>query len=290
MSEALREFNRTVFDLLTDMKTCLPSSRELGLAHVLYGSMVKASPGNPVVLDMYWKFASEHKEAILNKDWDLIRQALSTLCPQPEIVDSIWNSLSHENREVVAEYVQQLYDQAASIKGADTDNVESGTTESGQNPSPAICHVYNKMWVDLLTDIVQSSPQDQAVIQSLGKMQEFLDKTSKRRVDGVYRIFHPLLSGVLPTEPDETALLGMLQPPTDIEASMDVDVGLLSGVAFPFHRDTSMGHILTSIKSAPMPAKRRLSIYWHYIKVMTCVMAQCPPEVMQVMNGFLSSV
>eukprot|EP00952_Eustigmatos_sp_NYUAD-ZCMA_P013643 53941-Eustigmatos_ZCMA.PRE.1 len=59
-------------------------------------------------------------------------QVLRGLLPDPSVVDGIWDSLTVDNRETVAEYVQVLYNIASD---AGTEEVASPTPKSQQGPS-----------------------------------------------------------------------------------------------------------------------------------------------------------
>lgn len=276
-----RQFNETLFQLLTDMKTCLPSNRELKMAVGLYGAMLQTSPGNAIAANMFWKFASEHKEAILNKDWDTIRKALSTLCPQPGVIDQLWEGLSEDNRTIVGDYVLQLYSEAEAY----VSKAGKAPPSPDDGPPQVVCEVYNKMWLDFLQELVNEgpdgSPSSKPLQDAIVKMQKFVQRTSSRRHDGLYRLFFPLLKDVMPDQTDEMAILSLIQPPKDGPASIEKDVYNLSNVPFPFYKDWSIGQVISSATSD------RLCVYWHYIKVMTCVMAHCPPEILTMMSEFV---
>lgn len=281
----VHDFNNTLFELTDEMIAIIKPSTVLTTAYSVFKNMHATNPGSPVVLQAFWAVAKDNKEVIASQDVTKMAEVLRTLVPVPGMVDEILEALSDENRQIVAEYISVLYDQASTIEIKDIPKEESGAS------STTMYSMYNEIWKDFLVHLENActNPEKkQLVADAREKMAAAVDAKGPS-TDMIFAVMFPSLKPVLPKQAmdNEADILRLCMPPTDIVPSLKRSVKLLRSVPFPFNRNLPFSDLLSIILKSKGHVDK-LGTFWHYIKLLTMCVNECPPEVLGMMNQMIA--
>lgn len=278
----IKEFNATLFELTDEMMGLINPSPMMKTGFSLFKTMHAANAENDVAVRAFWDIAKDNQELIRQKDLKAMVTVLRGVIPLPGMVDDVWNSLSDENRDIVGEYIMVLNEHAteyAKTAVASPEKKESGNV--------TMYRMYNSIWKDFIVTL-------STVCQDLDRkalLEEALDKfqgvVQAKGVDTemIFGVLFPSLEIVLPqlSLDNEMAVLKMCIPPTNTTAMVQKDAKRLTDVLFPFNRKLPFSNLLIEATS-----NNQLGTYWHYIKLFSTCIHQCPPEVVTIMNQMAS--
>jgi hypothetical protein len=304
------EFNTTLFELTDEMVNTIHPSAIMMTAYSVFKQTLAADPQNEVALDAFWEIAKDQADMIQRKDVGAMADLLRTLIPMPGMVDDVLSKLSDENRGIVGDYIAVLYDQASALKnrnhgdaGSGEARAEAGAEAGAETPAAAakekqkqesnatMYSMYNDVWKEFLLLLVNLVADDDAakplLQQGLDKMVYVLGEKGAS-TSMVYAVVAPVLEPVLPEGLDEDAdILKLCMPPSRPLDPLKSDIAKLGEAPFPFYRAmpfSTMLAVLRQGRGGDRDARERLATYWHYIKLLTLCLKECPPEVAGMMN------
>ena len=291
MSSKIKDFNSTLFDLIDELMAIIKPSAVMATAYGVFKNMYRTNPENDMALHAFWEVAKDKSDMIATHDVIAMADVLRSLIPMPGMVDDVLAALSGENREVVADYVSVLYEQAEEIQAGLPDTKEATNAKSANMYS-----IFNSMWVDFLLLLESTCDDESDVTRGLGLAREKLESVLAAKggdTDMVFAVLYSSLKKVLPREaitPD-VDILRLCLPPSDVVATMRKNAKTLKTVMFPFNRDMSFSVILEVALKAMKGKKsdgEKLGAFWHYIKLFTVCVHECPPEIQGMMNNMIS--
>lgn len=306
---SVSEFNNTLFELTDEMVKTVEPSAIMMTAYSVFKQTLAADPNNALALDAFWDIAKDQGEMIRGKDVNAMADVLRSIIPMPGMVDDVLGKLSEENRGIVGDYVAVLYDQASAIKSS------GGNSESTSLPADSkeaalpivpppkeesdatVYLMYNDVWKEFLVLALQASKATKAKAKGptgevRGQLQQALDKLTYvlgekgSATSMVFGVLAPCLSPVLPKGlADDTDILGLCMPPSQPIPALEKDMAALGTTAFPFCREMPFSAMLDTVKKcSDKETRTKVATYWHYIKLLTLCLQECPPEVAGMMN------
>ena len=277
----VKDFNDTLFELTDEMMAIITPSPVITAGYAMFKNMYAANPDNDVAVSAFWDVAKDNEVLIKKKDLKAMADVLRGVIPMPGMVDDLWNALSDENRDVVGDYIAVLFDQAKSIK----QNAPSSAAKEETNGT--MYQMYNSIWQEFLILLESSLPEGDARRASVGEAVAKLGTVVKEKgetTDMVLAVLHPSMEACLPPSLlNEGDILKLCLPPSNAQAPARKDKGKLEGMLFPFNRKLPFSDLLDIALGSEKHAEK-LATYWHYIKLFTLCVKECPPEIMGMMN------
>jgi hypothetical protein len=285
-SRSIAQFNATLFELTDEMMSTIKPSAMMSAGYAVFKNMYASTPDTDVVLLAFWEVAKDNRELIHARDTEAMVAVLRNVIPIPGVVDELWGMLSDENRKVVGDYVYVLYGMAAELQGPGT--APPPDPAAAEAPAPAAAasadgmhKMYNGVWLEFLGLLKEQDPK---LGEGATKLAQLL-RVKGEASSAVYGVLLPVMEGVLPRMAQESDMVALCLPPASADKALAKDAGQLGGKPFPFDRSVDMATLLRSIQTAtPAVAKERLSTYWHYLKLFTVCVKECPPEVVAMMS------
>lgn len=293
-STPAHQFNATLFDLVHDLNVAIPGHMELSLAENLASTFIRAQPGNRMLMDKFWELTKDKKEAIEAKDDNILLSTLGLFVPQEDVLQTMWSTLTEDNKDIVFRYLSALYHLAeegsvSSVAG------EEACDES----SRSLYLVYNNMWKEFLTHTLKSMhtvSQDDHFHKGLRNSIERLEslmETKGQDSEVLYAILAPSLKDVLPQmdpsqDMSQDMLMKFMIPPDDPVDTLHGDASKLTGTRFILSRTMTMDELLESVVSSEEVV--HLATYWHYLKLITFTLDSCPKEILSMMSGIAHSM
>jgi len=289
---SVKDFNRTLFDLTDEMVAIIKPSAAIGTAYKVFKNMYTANPENDMALNAFWEVAKDKSEMIASHDVTAMADVLRSLIPMPGMVDEAMEALSDENREIVVDYVSVLYDQAAAFQSSreleDTDTKETRTATN-------MYSMYNEIWHNFLL-LLESSEKDDVKKLALSAAREKMETVFAAKggdTDMVYAVLYSSMKAALPKQaitPDAD-ILKLCLPPSDMGATIQKNAKTLKHVMFPFNKNLPFSDLLhTALKAIKSKEEHgeKLGMFWHYIKLFTVCVHECPPEIVGMMNNMVT--
>lgn len=276
----IKDFNTTLFELTDEMMTLIKPSTVMTTGYTVFKSMYASNPENDMAVKAFWEVAKDNKELIEKNDMGAMADVLRGIVPVPGMVDDVWHALSEENRGIVADYIRVLYDQAKALELPEIKEESSSTT---------MYSMYNDIWRDFLVLVSQHCSdvdgKKQKVDDAIAKMDAVL-AVKGRSTDMLFAVLSPCMQKILPGNimKNEADILRLCMPPSNCQPITKSDQKAMRKVAFPFHRELPFSDLLGVIVSSK---QEKLAMFWHYIKLFTVCVKECPPEIVGMMNQFV---
>jgi hypothetical protein len=282
---SVKEFNDTLFELTDEMLTIIKPSTVMTTAYTVFKNMYTANSENDMALNGFWDVAKDNKDVIMSHDVSAMADVLRSLIPMPGLVDDVLNALSDENRGIVADYISVLYDQASAIKA---NAVESPPKE--ESGSTTMYSMYNDIWRDFLV-LLESNCTDADTKGLLAEAREKLEsvlETKGPTTEIIFAVLYPSMQGILPTHSiaSEADIIRLCMPPSDVSVTVKKNIKSLHNVLFPFNRKLPFSDMLKTV--AHGKDREKLGTFWHYIKLFTLCVNDCPPEIVGMMNQMVA--
>lgn len=282
---SVKEFNDTLFELTDEMLTIIKPSTVMTTAYTVFKNMYTANSDNEMALNGFWDVAKDNKDVIMSHDVTAMADVLRSLIPMPGLVDDVLNALSDENRGIVADYIGVLYDQASAIKA---NAVESPTKE--ESGSTTMYSMYNDIWKDFLV-LLESNCADTGTKGLLTEAREKLESVLEAKgptTEIIFAVLYPSLKSVLPAHSitNEADIIRLCMPPSDVLVTVKRNVKSLHNVLFPFNRKLPFSDLLETVVHGK--DREKLGTFWHYIKLFTLCVNDCPPEILGMMNQMVA--
>ena len=282
---SVKEFNDTLFELTDEMLTIIKPSTVMTTAYTVFKNMYTANSENEMALNGFWDVAKDNKDVIMSHDVTAMADVLRSLIPMPGLVDDVLNALSDENRGIVADYISVLYDQACAIKA---NAVESPTKE--ESGSTTMYSMYNDIWKDFLV-LLESNCADTGTKGLLTEAREKLESVLEAKgptTEIIFAVLYPSLKTVLPVHSiaSEADIIRLCMPPSDVLVTVKRNIKSLHNVLFPFNRKLPFSALLETV--AHGKDREKLGTFWHYIKLFTLCVNDCPPEILGMMNQMVA--
>lgn len=283
------EFNDTLFQLVDEMMGIVDASPVLKTAYAVFKG---ANTDSSVALDAFWDVAKDNAELVRTNDLKAMSDVLRELVPLPGLVDDVWDRLSEENRAVVGEYIAELYEIAAKVKKAAAVGTAVGTAvvnETKEGNDATLYSMYNSMWKDFLVLL-------QAYVEVLREAVDKVDEAIAKKGPSttmVYAVVWPAMELVIPRQQfeSEADILKLCLPPSNAAGMVKKDVKKMEGALFPFDRNVPFSRMLQGLLDVDdKEVRERLATYWHYIKLFSVCLKECPPEAMGMMNSMVKFV
>lgn len=285
-----KTFNTTVYELIQDLCTALPNHSELQMAKTLSEAFLKMQPDTPLLANKFWEIAEGRQDAIEKQDVDTLLSTLSAIVPRPNMIRSVWQELSKDNQQVVFRYLSTLYHDAESIHNhPSVGELQASSTPGGNG---GLFLVYNNMWKEFLGHLAKSETEDtmgQAIKETYDRLEGLMDA---KGIDcsAVHALLAPAMTKVLPTTSDftEADMMAQMIPPTDPIAALHDDAERLGGERFKVSRTMTFAELLEAV--AGSGDLQQLSMYWHYLKLITYTLQSCPPHLLSVMSDLAKNI
>ena len=284
------DFNNTLFSLKDELISIIKPSAVMGTAYTVFKNMYASNPENDMAYKAFWEVARDKAEMIAGHDVNAMADVLRSLIPMPGVVDGAMKALSDENREIVADYVSVLYEQAAAITAARGEVDPEDTKEE----RTGVYSLYNGLWSDFLL-VLESNAEEgvkkSGIVAAREKLDAVLDAKGSD-TEMVFAVLYASMKTVLPKQaitPDAD-ILRLCLPPSDVAATMKKNVKSLKKVMFPFNKNILFSDLLEvalhALKCKGKDAEK-LGTFWHYIKLFTVCVHECPPEITGMMNNMV---
>ena len=273
----IKDFNDTLFELTDEMLAIIQPSAVMTTAYGVFKNLYANDPENDVAVNAFWEVAKDNAELIQKKDVQAMADVLRSVIPMPGMVDEVWEALSEENRGVVGDYVLVLYEQAADIQST---RVVVGK-EDKERKDTTVYSMYNRIWSEFLLLLESKDPG--TVSDARAKFEHVLS-TKGSSSDMPFHVLLPCLELVIPKNAieNEADVVKLCLPPGDAVGTMKDDCQRLEGILFPFDRKVPFSQLLNASKV------EKVAMYWHYIKLFTVCIHECPPEVVGMMDQMVS--
>jgi hypothetical protein len=278
------EFNDTLFQLMDEMMGIVDASPVLKTAYAVFKG---TNTDSSVALDAFWDVAKDNAELVHTSDLKAMSGVLRDIVPLPGMVDDVWEKLSEDNREIVGEYISALFEIAAKVKATEGTSESEAVTKEGKDAT--LYSMYNSMWKDFLVLLQKFTP---VLSEAVEKINAAMSKKGPSTTM-VYAVMWPAMELVLPRQQFESEkdILMLCLPPSNAAGLVRKDLKKMEGALFPFDRKVPFSEILEGVLQLDDKAlQERLSTYWHYIKLFTVCLKECPPEAMGMMNTMVKFV
>ncbi len=282
---SLKRFNTSLYRMLQDLTSVLPDVTEIVVAENLCQTMLSVQPETALFLDGFWDIAKDHEEAIVREDDEAMLATLRALIPNHRLIDRVWSELNGENRRTVLDYIKVLYEEAKEFKTSTSDAGVGSVAEGSEN---TLYLIYNNVWKEFL-QLLEASIEmdDERISDASSKLQRLLQSKGPSS-DVVYQLFKDMLGRCVPEEVSEETILQLAMPPVNPTEELERDQSILEGVLLPLNRCLSMPVFLEQIMISPQI--QQLTLYWHYLKMMTHTLSRCPESVVQMMSHLAQHV
>lgn len=266
---AAAQFNQCALDLLEDLCGALPDNDDLQTARLLASTLMTTNPNNSLAISGFLQHAVPNKRIIENRDLDGMVEVIGGLLPDRSVFDDAWGTLSRENQEVVADYVEQLWKIAAPHSEND------GEAAPKQD---ALLVLFNAGWRDLVGEVGMTD-----VAEKLDRLVE-----KKGNDHGVlWAIMEPLMAVVAIDDISAQNITSVLMPPQDASGAIEVDILCIGEDAeFPLASKGTMK--MAQFLREKVSGNSKACMAYHYLKIMVGVKTSCPPEVVEMMGHLLS--
>lgn len=261
-------------DLLEDLCGVLPDNEELQTSRLLLSTLTSTNMNNTLLISKFTEHAREHQQVIRDRNLEGMVDVVRGLVGDGDVVDSFWGSLCRENQEVVADYVQKMWDIAS--PGANDSDADANGVEAGGNTN-ALQLLYNAAWRDLIKEVGMEDIGDK------------LDKlvTVKGKDHGVlWAIMEPVISLVMVDQIGPDNVASVLMPPQDAAGSIEADI-LCIGENTPMPLAPKATLTMADFLRNHVAVNSRAILIFHYIKVMAGVKTSCPPDVIELMSHMI---
>lgn len=285
---SVQDFNNTLFELTDEMMALINPSVVMTAGYTVFKNMYAANPEDDLALQAFWKVAHDKETMIRNKDLEAMADVLREIVPMPGMVDDVWKCLSEENLSIVGDYINVLYDQASSLSMNLEKKEESASTTT-------MYSMYNDIWKDFLRLLEQHCSFNENDRVNLKEAREKMDtviKTKGPSTSIIFGVLFPALEPVLPRHQhlsSEADIIRLCLPPNDVPRILKESQKALKDVLFPFHKKVLMSDLLASIsKCRDKEVVEKLGTYWHYIRLLTVCVKECPPQILGMMNQMVA--
>lgn len=282
---SVQEFNSTVIELINDLATAIPTFTDLTIVASLASGMFRLDPNNSTVLDTFYPLVKEHEKLIDMRQDDAILKVLQNLLPgqYSSTADYVWGELSQANKDVVWQYISVLKDMALKIK---VPPKSKGLPENSE-----LFVIYNNIWKEFLqmlqkdeTKSSQYSVASKTLLEQVTvneNMRSFLHSEIKESMS-------PILSRVKNT----TDIMNLIIPKDMVYMKKEVEIDLKrlpEDSLLCLNKELKIVDILESVQTLTVNHEE-VALYWHYIKVLTTVLGDCPPELSDLLSSMASTL
>lgn len=279
----VQEFNKLVVDLVSDLSSALPNFKELTIISNLAMGMYRLDPANTTVLNTVYSTISEYKPLIESRDEQAVINVLKATLPgqYAETASYVWNELSPENKVTVWEYVDALVVEALGTR-SHVPKSEKGIPEDSD-----MFIIYNNMWKEFLGLLVSVSDENKDVWKSAVKALEEYSDTK----NALHKLVVATIAPCLPHITSSSDITSLVLPKDSVymDQELATDTEKLKDTNFPLDPSVSFSKVFQTIASVKSK-KPELLVYWHYIKVMTTVLGECPPELAELLSSMTSGL
>ena len=280
MSANISDFNSTVVDMISDLATAVPGMTDLNVVANLASGMFKLDPDSTIILDSFYPIITEYSHHLDSQQDETLIQLLKGLLPGQygESVNLLWDQLSTANKETVWEYINLLKQQADIIK-------QPSQTEDAQLNS-SLFELYNKIWKEYLNKLTKLDKKRRNLWKEAN---ENIENITQADPSALHRIMTEIIDHDKNLIKSTADIMNIIIPkdPAYIKNEIDKDIqGQIGKKPFPLNTDTTFATLLRSTKHH----YPELPIYWHYLKVLTTVLAECPPELADLLSSMAETL
>jgi hypothetical protein len=281
----IRDFNSTVVDLLNDLASALPSFTDLTIVATLASGMLRLDPNNTTVLDTFYPTVVEHASLIDNRDELTTLHLLKSLLPSQYMtsVDAVWEKLTPENKSTVWDYIDTLRQQAQATVEKTESESEADLDKIPEDSELFV--VYKSVWKEFVLLLQEHCPDMSEL------WEQSLATLATLKPSELHTSVKTALSPTLQTVKTSRDVLNVILPKDEkyMRKEIEVDIERLAeDVPFSLSPSTSFQqfvHIVNSVASVS-----EVPVYWHYTKVLTSVLGDCPPEMVGLLVSSCSAI
>lgn len=287
MTTTVQEFNDTLFELTDEMMGIINPSTLMTTAYSVFKNMYASNPHNTMAVDAFWDVAKDNETMIRQKDLGAMADVLRGVIPMPGMVDDVWKALSDENRCIVGDYIVVLYDQASTLKKNSPPTPEN---EKEEKTSTTMYSMYNDIWKDFLLHLETScyDTDKKAMVKEAREKLARVLETKGVSTTMVFGILFPSLKPVLPrthqTIKNEADIIRMCLPPHDTRTLLETNKKQFKDAKFPLNQKVPFSDLLDIILTSEESVQEKLGTYWHYIRLFSVCVNECPPQILGMMN------
>lgn len=283
---SIQEFNSTLIDMINDLASAIPKFTDLNIVANLASSMFRLDPTNTTALDTFYPTMQEHISLIENREEDAILKILQKLLPAQygATATYVWGELSPANKDTMWQYIDLLRDQAIAIK-------RPPPTQKGLPEESELFTVYNNIWKEFLV-LLQKSEIPEKVGRwdtALKCLQGYASNATGKRSE-LHTAVKETLAGCLTSIDSPTDIMKLILPKDadSMKEEVDGDYVQLADVPFVLNKDITFGEVLDCVRE--LAASQEVLVYWHYLKVLTTVLGECPPQLADLLSTMTSSL
>lgn len=281
----VHNFNSTVVDMLNDLASALPSFTDLTIVATLASGMLRLDPNNTTLLDTFYPTIVQHAALVDTRDEATSLQLLKGLIPSQyaSIVNRIWEQLTPENKVTIWDYIDILREQAQTITGAQSQTQTAPDLDKIPESSQLFL-VYRSVWKEFIT-LLKDQDQNQDL------WDQCLKTIADTRPCDLHAKVKEALDTTLPHVETSRDVLNVILPKDQryMQTELDVDIARLpDSVPFVLAPSISFQNFVRTVKSAASAGE--VPVYWHYMKVLTSVLASCPPEMINLLVSSCSTI
>lgn len=276
---SIREFNATVIDMINDIATAMPSVSDLGIVANLASSMFKLDPNNSTFLEAFKPIIQKHTDSIDSRDEGAVMDILKSVLPGQygNSVSSMWDQLTPTNKTVVWDYIELLKRQALTIQAS----------AKGMKNNSELFTLYNNIWKEFLSQLSKCDVKHKA--QWLLAVENITSFTSEDK-SALHSTFTKFFNSKADRIHGTADIMNIIMPKESkyMKTEIEHDIKKLGNKAFPLNKDTTFKTLLKATKHSYSP--QELPVYWHYLKVLTIVLAECPPEIAELLSSMAGNL
>jgi len=277
----VRDFNCTVVDMLNDLASALPSFTDLTIVASLAGGMLRLDPNNTTVLDTFFPTVIEHAALIDNRDEATTLNLLKSLLPSQYTpsIDTVWNKLTPENKSAIWAYIDTLRTQAQAIVQKTPDPEPETIPETSE-----LFLIYTSIWKEFIL-LLKENRESELWTESLQTLETArpleLHSTVKTALT-------PILQRVKTTRD----VMNVIMPKDEkyMRKEVEIDIERLpEDVPFSLSPSTTFQQFVREVNDLAASVSE-VPLYWHYVKVLTSVLGDCPPEMVNLLVSSCSAI
>jgi len=281
---SIQEFNSTVVDMINDLASAIPKFTELTVVANLATGMFRLDPNNTTVLDTFYPIVTEYESLLTTRDEGVVHTILQGILPSQysTTVNYVWDELAPANKETVWQYIQVLKDQAFAVKMPQPDH---DITTNGLPADSHLFVLYNNVWKEFLSLLIKG---DSAHLEMWTTALSNLDKVPSS--SSLHTLMVEALKNALQPVKSVNDIMTIIMP-TDAEnmkKELGHDYKTLEGIAFPLNEEITLQQVVGTVQQ--LESSLDVTVYWHYVKVLTSVLAECPPELAGVLSSMSSGL
>ena len=286
---SIKDFNGTVIDMINDLASAIPTFTDLTIVSSLASGMYRVDPNNTTIIDTFYPLITEHEKLIENRQESAILEILQNLLPGQYSTTAayVWEQLSEQNKGVMWDYISTLKDKAVKIKTVVREPKQVDITDDCE-----LFTIYNNIWKEFFHILIK---HDEGNAEKWTKCKERLHDYTKETKATFHKRVKGHLGMLLSSIKGTKDVMTLIMPKDGVYMKKEVEVDLArfetsaeSSITEGLIDEVTVPQLLSTILR--LKDIEELPLYWHYIKVMTTFLDNCPPELSAILVPMASTL